>query len=115
MPQGNAKQIFPIFIGVWVVLGLASAAFFFLNKDASLKRKVWPPATIGVGVLFLGFVWLMGFPAEVMYIAVPAVALITFLNLRAVQFCDSCGKTLMSQNPFSKAEFCSKCGAKLPR
>ena len=113
MPHGNGEQIFPVFFGVWVVLGVAAAAFFSLSKDASLKRKVWPPLTVGTGVLFLGFVWLMGFPVEVMYIAVPAVALIAFTNLRATRFCDSCGKTLMSQNPFSKPEFCSKCGATL--
>lgn len=113
MPPSNAEQIFPIFIGVWVVLGLFSAVFFFLGKNAQLKRKVWPPFTIATAVLFVGFAWAMGFPSEVFFVMVPAVALITFLNLRSTKFCDACGKTIMSQNPFSSPEFCSKCGSKL--
>lgn len=111
MPSSSAEQVFPIFFGVWVVLGLFSAAFFFLNKNAVLKRKVWPPFVVVTGMLFLGFTWAMGFPAQVMYVAVPAVIAITLLNLRAVQFCGSCGATQMSQNPFSKPAYCSKCGA----
>jgi hypothetical protein len=110
---GNPEQVFPVFAGVWVVLGLLSAGFFFLNKNARLKRKAWPPFVIVTGVLFAGFVWAMGFPTQVMLFVAPALVLITLLNLRAVQFCDSCGTTLMSQNPLSKPKFCSKCGASL--
>jgi hypothetical protein len=113
VPHGNADQVFPVFFGVWVVLGLFSAGFFFLNKNAALKRKVWPPFLVATGMLFLGFMWAMGLPAEAFFLAVPAVALITLLNLRAVRFCNSCGATLMSQNPFTRPTFCSKCGAKL--
>lgn len=105
-------EIFPVFFGVWVVLGLFSVAFF-LNKNAPLKRKVWPPFIIATGLLFIGFTLAMGIPRHMLGIIVPAVALITILNLRAVQFCNSCGATIMSQNPFVKAAFCSKCGAKL--
>ena len=113
MQLGNPDQVFPVFFGVWVVLGLFSAGFFFLNKNAQLKRKVWPRFVVVTGALFAGFVWAMGFPSHVMFIVVPAVALITVLNLHAVQFCNSCGATIMSQNPLSKPAFCSKCGAGL--
>ncbi|KQV45118.1 hypothetical protein [Massilia sp. Root335] len=78
-----------------------------------MKRKVWPPFLGIVGVLFLGFTWTMGVPLETFFFAVPAVALITLLNLRTVRFCNSCGATLRSQNAFSKPAYCSKCGAKL--
>jgi hypothetical protein len=108
----NPDQIFPVFLGVWVVLGLCSAGFF-LSKNAQLKRKVWPPFVVVTGILFAGFVWSMGIPSEGLIIFVPAIALITFLNLRAVQFCNSCGATTMSQNPLSKPAVCSKCGAGL--
>jgi len=115
VPQLSPDQVFPIFFGVWILLGLASAAFFFLSKDAALKRKVWPPFTIATALLFLGFVWAMGFASNVFIIMVPALTLITFLNLRSVKFCDSCGKTNMSQNPISPPEYCSKCGAQLSK
>ena len=84
MPQGNPDQIFPVFFGVWVVLGLFSAGFFFLNKNAPLKRKVWPPFVVVAGVLFIGFAMAMGFPSQMLFVMVPVVALITYLNLRAV-------------------------------
>ena len=109
----NPEKIFPIFFGTWVVLGLVSFYIFFIGKNAELKRKLWPPFVIGTGVLFILFVYLMGFGGEAMYMMVPAVILITILNLRATKFCDSCGKTIINQNFFVKPEFCSKCGAKL--
>jgi len=110
--QGNPDPIFPIFFGFWV-LGLFAAGFFFLNRNAQLKRKVWPPFVVAAGVLFAGFVWATGAPAEVLVIVVPVVALITTWNLRAVQFCNNCGATIMSQNPLSRPAFCSKCGTSL--
>lgn len=51
MQFGNAEQIFPVFFGAWIVLGLFSIGFFFLNKNAQLKRKVWPPFVIATGIL----------------------------------------------------------------
>jgi hypothetical protein len=111
----QADRVFPIFFGVWVVLGIVSAAFFFFNNDAALKRKIHPPFVIGVGILFLSFVVLMGFPPDAFFflVVVPAVILISYLNLRNTKFCSSCGKTLISQNPFMQPKFCSKCGANL--
>jgi hypothetical protein len=110
----EAANIFPIFFGTWIVLGLSSFAFFHFSKDAALKRKVLPVMSVSTGILFLGFIWLMGVRGEAMYLAVPAVILISLMNLRVTKFCDSCGRTLFNQNPFSKTEFCPKCGSKLP-
>jgi hypothetical protein len=109
------EEIFPIFFGVWIVLGISSAAFFFLNRNAALKRKVFPPFVIFIGVLFLTFGGLMGFAREPFFflLMVPFVALITFVNIRNTRFCDTCGKTLISQNPFLRPKFCSSCGADL--
>jgi len=109
----SADEIFPIFFGTWVVLGIVSFVIFFLGKDAQLKRKLWKPFVIGTGALFIGFVYLMGFGGEALYIMVPAVVLITFLNIRSTKFCDACGKTIINQNFLVKPDFCSKCGEKL--
>lgn len=111
--NAQAQQVFPIFIGVWILLGAGSAAFFLLNSNAGLKRKVLPPFVIGTSILFLGFNVLMGFPLQALLVTGPVVALIAYLNLRATKFCDACGKTLMNQNPFSPAKYCSRCGAEL--
>lgn len=113
MSPSSPDRIFPIFFGVWVVLGLLSGAFFFLGRNASLKRKVFPPLAVAAAILFVGFVWAMGFPSHVLLVLIPVVVLITFLNLRSVKFCDDCGRTIINQIPFSPPQFCSKCGAKL--
>ena len=109
----DAEARITTFTVLWIVLGVAFAAFFLLNRDAGLKRKALPPALIAVGLIFLGVMWAVGLPPETFYMAVPAVALITLLNMRLIHFCDACGRTLHSQNPFSRAKFCSKCGARL--
>jgi hypothetical protein len=69
---------------------------------------------ISSGVIFLGFIWLSGAPPAALLLAVPGVALILFLNIRGIQFCDACGRTVFSQNPWSPSKFCAKCGAPLP-
>ena len=109
----NSNEIFPIFFGIWVILGIISFFVFYLSKNSKLKKKLWSPFIIGTGILFAGFIYLMGFPNEIFYIAAPAIILILVLNIRSAQFCNECGKTIMSQNPFAKVEFCSKCGSKL--
>jgi hypothetical protein len=111
MHLGNPNEGFDVFFAVWVLLGLFSAGFFFINRNADLKRRVWPWFVIGVGVLFLGFVGFSG-GYQILYFAGPAVALITIMNLRRVKFCDSCGKTIF-QAFLSAPKFCSYCGAQL--
>lgn len=115
MANGNVSPLVPVFFGVWGVLGVGSVGFFRLNKNARLKRKVWPPFILATSILFIAFAWAISPRAEVLYVLIPASALIALLNLRAVQFCDSCGATLRSSNPFRKTAFCSKCGASLPK
>jgi hypothetical protein len=109
------ERVFPIFFGVWIVLCLASWSFFFFNRNAALKRKVLPPFVVFVGILFLAFTALMGLAREPFFFVVmfPAVAVISYLNIRNTQFCDACGRTVLSRNPFFRANFCPKCGAAL--
>jgi rRNA maturation endonuclease Nob1 len=57
----------------------------------------------------------MGIPASDFTFIIPFVALITFINLRVMKFCNACGRTVMNQNPFSPPKFCSKCGAALDK
>ena len=90
MPEGSA-DLFPVFFSVWILLGLFSAGFFFLNKNAAFKRKVWPPFVVLTGVLFVAFALALRIPGQALVVMVPAVVLITFFNLRTVQFCDGCG------------------------
>ena len=106
----QAERIFPIFFGVWIVLGLFSAGLFFLNNNAALKRKVFPPLVIGVGVLFLGFVVWAGAAVTVAAGATLLVALITVLNLKSIKFCSGCGAYFFHFGRVSKDSYCMKCG-----
>jgi hypothetical protein len=110
--SSTSQNEFPfVFIIIWILLSLFSSGFFFFNRNAALKRKLWPWFVTGVGVLFLGFVGFFG-GYRVLYFAGPAVALITLLNLRTVRFCDSCGRTIY-KTFLSPPKFCSQCGAEL--
>ncbi len=109
----NAGTIFPIFFGTWVVLGILSFYLFFIRNDYEFKVKYFKYFVFLVGILFLGFIIAMSPPRQVYFMFVPAVALITFLNIRLTRFCKNCGKTIINNMPFSRIDFCPKCGSKL--
>ena len=106
---------FIAFMIVWGILGVSSFLFFHFNRNSALKRRIWPAFIIAIGLIFGGFVYfIMGRQQpQVLYLMVPAVILISFLNIRTTRFCDSCGKTLYRQPIFSRIQFCPHCGAEL--
>jgi hypothetical protein len=110
---GNADKVFPIFIGTWIILGVLSSYLFFIRNDYEFKVKYFKYFVILVGILFVGFTAAMGAPPQVYFIMVPAVVLITFLNIRLTRFCKNCGKTIINNMPFTRIDFCAKCGSKL--
>ena len=90
---------FLVFMAVWLALGLTSFLFFHFNRNAALNRRIWPAFIISIGLIFGGFVYfIMGQQQpQVLYLMVPAIILISLLNIRTTSFCDSCGKTLYRQ------------------
>lgn len=106
-------DIFPIFFVVWITLGIAGFFLFYVSKNVQFKKKYFPWYAVLAGVLFISFVSVTGFPLQIMFIMLPAVALITFLNIKSTKFCDNCGKTIINHMFFTKVEYCAKCGAKL--
>jgi hypothetical protein len=92
-----------------------AALFFQFSKNAALKRQLWPPVMVAIGVGFLLFFGLSGGASDPAFFALATamVVLIVAINIRAMKFCGKCGATVMNQNPFSKPKFCSKCGAEL--
>ena len=107
-------EIVPIFVGVWIVLGIVNVWLFYFDRNVARKKRLVPIFIVSAGVLFAGFVFLITGEPKVMLFVIPAVAIITLLNLRTIRVCESCGRTLQSAIPFWKPEYCSKCGAKLP-
>jgi hypothetical protein len=106
-----ADQVFPIFFGVWILLGVAGFRLFYVGRDVAFKRKYFPWYVGLAAVLFLGFGIATGLPLFGIAVMALFVALISYMNLRATRFCDACGCTVVQPMPFSRAEFCSRCGA----
>lgn len=113
----HTAAIDPVFFGFtvfWVALGLAAFAFFYLNRDAELKRRIFPFYIGGLGVISVIFVgWLGGWQPVVLMITVPLIGLNTFLSLRTTKFCSGCGRTLFKQPLLSPAKICRHCGSSL--
>ncbi len=107
------QDIFPIFFVVWIALGIAGSFLFYFSKNVQFKKRYFPWYIILAGVLFISFGLVTGLPLVMLFFMVPAVALITFLNIRFTRFCDNCGRTISTQGMFGKVEYCAKCGAKL--
>jgi hypothetical protein len=109
-----------LFIGTWIVLVIVGFVVFVLGRDTALKRKWFPRFIILVGMLFVIFSTSLAVLGSETWVAlgillltVPAVALISYLNIKMTKFCDQCGATLINSNWFSPMRFCSKCGAAL--
>jgi hypothetical protein len=106
-------EIGVLFIGTWVVLGILSLWFLYFDRNVARKKRLLPVFIVGSGALFVIFVFLLSGDLRTLVLAVPAVVLICFLNLRMMKVCSACGRTVQSGVWFTKAEYCSKCGAKL--
>ncbi len=112
MNHPEEARLMSFFFPIWAIF-VISGLFFWFNKNAALKRRLFPYFMIAAALVMVIFVFFSGIPPQALFIVIPAVALISFLNIRSIKFCDSCGRTINSQNPFSPAEYCQKCGAKL--
>ena len=107
-------EIAPWFFGVWIALAIVGLWVTYLDKNVARKKRLIPVFTVGAGVIFAVFTLLMmGSDLRMMAFVIPAVALITFLNLRQIRVCSACGKTIHSGMWFAKAHYCPRCGGRL--
>ena len=107
-------RIFPIFVKTWIILMGSAVAFFYLSKNAALKRKIWPAFVSVIGAMFMGFMLFMGAPLPFLALGTTAVLLMMAVNLKSVSFCDRCARMSRGKS-FSPPEICSKCGAEIKR
>jgi hypothetical protein len=107
-------QRFFVFFGVWVLLGVGSGALLWFGS-VELKRRWYPRLTVTAGVLFVSFVyWLMPVK-QVLFVVIPAVTLITLLNLKTSKFCPQCGAFFQDFGSFFRSNYCRKCGHQLSK
>ena len=105
--------MYPILFVAWIGLGVAGFFLFFVNKNLQFKKTYFPIYIILVGALFIAFSMGLGMRPNALYIVVPFVVLISFLNIESTKFCDTCGGTIINQIWFGKLDHCPKCGASL--
>jgi hypothetical protein len=106
-------EIAPWFIATWIVLGIVGLWNMYLDRDVARKKRLLPVFIIGSGALFVMFVFLIRGNFRILAFMIPAVVLISLLNLRMIRVCSACGSTIQSGMWFTRAEYCSKCGARL--
>jgi hypothetical protein len=102
------------FVVTWVIMAVFSFAFFQFNRNAALKKRVFPIAVGVTSVLFMAFIaWMTKLQSPLVFVMLGAVVLIAVINIRTTKFCESCGRTLIKQPLFSKTKYCPKCGAEM--
>jgi drug/metabolite transporter (DMT)-like permease len=115
-----AKFVVACFFVTWIVLGFVGY-LAARRKDTAFKRKWFPRYVILAGVLFVFFPTVISFLQSrswgavlgILFLFIPAVSVISYLNIRFTKFCDKCGAAIYAYNWFSPIKFCSRCGAAL--
>jgi hypothetical protein len=102
-------ETFVIVCAGYGVLGFA----LFLSRSLTLKRRFLRSYIVLGGFLFVGGLALTGFPLSVIALAIPMVALITWINLRLKHYCSAYGSTVWRNNPYARPRICTHCGADL--
>ncbi len=108
------KRTVIILVVLWFVIVISNSLFIFINRDARLKRRVYPWMIVGDGLVFMAFIfWLERFRMTPLYAlnVLVTTAVITFYNIMAAVFCDSCGRTFIRIWPFQRIRHCPKCAA----
>ena len=95
------------------VLGLAGFCLFFLVEDAAFKRRWYRPFAILSSTVLVCAVIAMGLPPRLLFLFIPAIVLVSFLNIRSIRFCGRCGMTNGMNGLVGRPRFCAKCGAAL--
>ena len=107
-PMTDAMKVL---FGIWILLGIGGALFFYGSENAALKRKLYPLFLLLITAVFLGFTFFL--QGSLPLFLTVAVVVIGFMNLRMTRFCDACGRMVVSRAFFVAPKFCQGCGAKL--
>src|SRR4051812_34204056 len=99
---------------LWALLTAASAWFFSRAGNPNRKRLVLPWIAGVFAFLFLELALAAGLPKEAFVVLIPFSMLVTYLNVRAIRFCDKCGAYNPRPRGF-RILFCRSCGTSLEK
>ena len=106
-------QLFLLFKSVGTLFLIGSLAYFFLGKDAAVKRKLMLPFFVAGGVLTVGVTYY----SQGLIAALAASALVVFVSqlfLRTLVICDPCGR-IVNDRHGRVPESCPSCHTSLPK
>jgi hypothetical protein len=107
---------FPMFMVFWIGLGVGSWILIARLPTPKAKKRWSDRLSIIAGIIFFAFLFTQFSPTKGsfgLFIMGPAIALITWLNVRNTYFCDKCGKRSLDRNWFGDTYSCPHCGNKI--
>jgi len=98
----------------WFVFANIGMWYFFIDRNAARKRRLWPIVVILVNGSFIGIVLGLGLRGTGLALMIPAILLISAAQIYKVRFCDNCGATvgLLTRGILPPAS-CNKCATDL--
>jgi hypothetical protein len=108
----RSGDLFALFAAAWIAIGVA--LWMFYSRASYQRKKRWHLTLVaGAALVFIAFAYALSQRVEVLYLAVPAVAAITFLGYKLTRFCPRCGFTIRRTGFFARIVYCPRCGCKL--
>lgn len=104
-------RAFMLFFALWVVWGLGTYLALYRRRPAAFRRAWHARVAVASSAMFLTFLLYaasIGLPRENLFLFVPAVLALTFVNVRNTRFCDACGKQTFA---LKRPARCPRCGA----
>lgn len=100
----------PVFLSTLLVLTAIDAYLLFVNRNAPLKRKLYPWLAALGGMEMLVFLAVLGLPLPLYGVVIPAIIVIYFLSRAYVKVCPVCGRTVTRldtiEDPIRQCPYC---------
>lgn len=91
---------------------LVGSGYFYIARNATRKRRLWPLWLAIVTGIFGLWGWFIGGLATGALLLILSAPILMLYKSR-VKFCEGCGRTVTSSLMSPVAEFCPKCGKPL--
>ena len=107
---------FQTFMVVWIALGVGSWILIARLPSPEAKKRWSDRLSIIAGIIFFAFLCTQFASTKgsfALFIMGPALALITWLNVRNTYYCAKCGKRSLNSNWLGSSYDCPSCGTKL--
>ncbi|MFA6271426.1 MAG: hypothetical protein WC657_09570 [Candidatus Paceibacterota bacterium] len=100
---------------VWVALAIFTAIVYRIRRDAEFRIKWHARLSLSVGILILGFMFLLAPSWESLLFIGGFGGFIIFLNISMTTICKSCGRMIQAIGVIHRAKHCPHCGGETAR